>query len=186
MIVASPNKTDLRETITAAAEIVAAYVSANKMEARALPRFLQQVHDAVVTIKTGDGRLLKSGEPAVPIKKSITPDHIICLEDGKKLKMLKRYLRTHFDLSPEEYRQKWGLPSDYPMVAPSYSKKRSQFAKEIGLGKREEATKANRGRPRKSTAATRKKGRKAKAKTAQPAKMIKQTYKGKRVLASLS
>lgn len=74
-------------------------------------------------------------EPAVPVNKSITPEHIICLEDGKKLKMLKRYLRTQFALSPEEYRRRWGLPADYPMVAPNYAKKRSAFAKKIGLGK---------------------------------------------------
>jgi predicted transcriptional regulator len=92
--------------------------------------------------------------PAVPVKKSITPDHIICLEDGKPLKMLKRYLRTQYDLSPEDYRRKWGLPPDYPMVAPNYSKRRSQFAKDIGLGTSRIATgrkpAKRRGRPRKA------------------------------------
>ena len=86
-----------------------------------------------------------SGAPAISIKKSITPDYLICMEDGVKLKMLKRHLRTHYGLTPQQYREKWGLPSDYPMVAPNYAKKRSQLAKEIGLGaKRGSATGAGR------------------------------------------
>ncbi|MEM9494800.1 MAG: MucR family transcriptional regulator [Pseudomonadota bacterium] len=122
------------ETISLATEIVAAYVSNNKVPAEELPGLLQDVFGAVNGLAEGDVAFMGAREPAVPINKSITPDFIICLEDGKKLKMLKRYLRTHFDLTPEEYRRKWGLPADYPMVAPNYAKRRSQFAKDIGLG----------------------------------------------------
>ena len=122
------------ETIHLASDIVAAYVSNNTVKSEQLPDLLQQVYAAVSGLATGDPVYGGSRDPAVPISKSVTPDYVICLEDGKKLKMLKRYLRTHYDMSPEEYRRKWGLPADYPMVAPNYAKRRSQFAKEIGLG----------------------------------------------------
>ncbi|MBB5518847.1 MucR family transcriptional regulator [Amphiplicatus metriothermophilus] len=128
------NGMDTTETLHLATEIVAAFVSNNTVTAEKLPALLQEVHDAVKALAKGGTASAGSQEPAVPIKKSITPDYIICLEDGKKLKMLKRYLRTQYNLSPEEYRRKWGLPADYPMVAPNYSKRRSQFAKDIGLG----------------------------------------------------
>lgn len=122
------------DTLHLATDIVAAYVSNNSVTADKLPALLQEVHDAVRALARGGTASAGSQEPAVPVKKSITPDYIICLEDGKKLKMLKRYLRTQYNLSPEDYRRKWGLPADYPMVAPNYSKRRSQFAKDIGLG----------------------------------------------------
>lgn len=122
------------DTLHLATEIVAAYVSNHSVTADKLPALLQEVHDAVRALARGGTASAGNQEPAVPVKKSVTPDYIICLEDGKRLKMLKRYLRTQYDLSPEDYRRKWGLPADYPMVAPNYSKRRSQFAKDIGLG----------------------------------------------------
>lgn len=136
------------DTIHLASDIVAAYVSNNAVKSEQLPDLLQQVYAAVSGLAAGDPVYGGSRDPAVPVAKSVTPDYVICLEDGKKLKMLKRYLRTHYDMSPEEYRRKWGLPADYPMVAPNYAKRRSQFAKEIGLGtaatKKRAATKKKR------------------------------------------
>ncbi len=122
------------EAIQIASEIVAAYVSYNKVQADDLPNLLHDIFGAISSLAEGGRVFAGNREPAVPINKSVTPEHVICLEDGKKLKMLKRYLRTHYDLTPEEYRRKWGLPADYPMVAPNYAKRRSQFAKDIGLG----------------------------------------------------
>ena len=113
-------------------EIVSAYVSNNGLPTDQLPELIASVHRTLMNV---DGKTLESLNPAVPAKKSIKPDYIICLEDGKKLKMLKRHLRTSYDLSPSEYRKKWGLPDDYPMVAPSYAARRSELAKKIGLGK---------------------------------------------------
>ncbi len=126
--------TDHLGVIHLAGDIVAAYVSNNKVNPDELPNLLHDIYGAVSALVEGDRTFAGSREPAVPINKSVTPDHVICLEDGKKLKMLKRYLRTHYNLTPEEYRRKWGLPADYPMVAPNYAKRRSQFAKDIGLG----------------------------------------------------
>ena len=111
-------------------KIVSAYVSQNKFPASELPQLIRTVHEAL--IRPGEA----APEPAVPIKKSVMPAYIICLEDGKKLKMLKRHLRTSYDMSPEEYRKRWGLPSDYPMVASKYAAVRSELAKKIGLGRR--------------------------------------------------
>lgn len=142
------------ETIHLASDIVAAYVSNNSVKSEQLPDLLQQVYAAVSGLAAGDPIYGGSRDPAVPVSKSVTPDYVICLEDGKKLKMLKRYLRTHYDMSPEEYRRKWGLPADYPMVAPNYAKRRSQFAKEIGLGT---AATKKRAAPAKKKRATRKK-----------------------------
>ncbi len=116
-------------------QIVAAFVSNNPVPADGLPGVIQSVYKSVTALSRGDTDTTERPKPAVPISRSVTDDHIICLEDGRKLKMLKRYLRSHYDMSPEEYRQRWGLPSDYPMVAPSYAARRSRFAKEIGLGK---------------------------------------------------
>lgn len=158
------NDLDAAETLHLATDIVAAFVSNNSISSDKLPGLLQEIHDAVRALAKGGTASAGNQEPAVPVKKSITPDYIICLEDGKKLKMLKRYLRTQYDLSPEDYRRKWGLPADYPMVAPNYAKRRSEFAKEIGLGtartgsgrkaapakKKKAAKKAARGRPRKA------------------------------------
>lgn len=156
------NGLDAGETLHLATDIVAAYVSNNTVTADKLPALLQEIHDAVRALAKGGTASAGSQEPAVPVKKSITADYIICLEDGKKLKMLKRYLRTQYNLSPEDYRRKWGLPADYPMVAPNYAKRRSEFAKEIGLGtartgsgrrpaaKKAKTTKKRAGRPRKA------------------------------------
>jgi predicted transcriptional regulator len=119
------------------ADIVAAYVSRNAVSAGAVSEVLGQVYEALARL--GHPAVSEPApqrqKPAVPIARSIQHDHIVCLEDGKKLKMLKRYLRSRFDMSPEEYRRKWGLPPDYPMVAPAYAERRSAFAKEIGLGR---------------------------------------------------
>lgn len=118
-----------------AADIVTAYVSNNSVTSEELPDVIKTVFTTLNLLGGGRGAA-GALKPAVPIKKSYSADYIICLEDGKKLKMLKRYLRSHFKMSPEEYRAKWNLPADYPMVAPSYAAKRSAFAKEIGLGKK--------------------------------------------------
>jgi len=119
--------------IDQAARIVNAYVQFNRIPAAEVPAFLQSVH---ITLRgLGTHEPATTGKPAVPIKKSIGDDYIICLEDGAKLTMLKRYLQTHFRMTPEEYRRKWDLPHDYPMVAPAYARLRSAFAKKIGLGR---------------------------------------------------
>ena len=117
------------------ANIVSAYVSNNTVAAADIPALINQVHAALLRVTSGQGET--SGEPlkpAVPVKKSITPDHIVCLEDGKKFKSLKRHLRTQYSMTPEQYREKWSLPADYPMVAPNYAAARSQLAKQMGLG----------------------------------------------------
>ena len=115
------------------AEIVAAHVSNNTLAVNDLPQLIQDVYKTLVNV--GNGQVSSERlQPAISIKKSITPDFIICLEDGKKLKMLKRHLKTAYNMTPEEYREKWGLPRDYPMVAPNYAKHRSSLAKKIGLG----------------------------------------------------
>ncbi|CAN0454216.1 MULTISPECIES: MucR family transcriptional regulator [unclassified Hyphomonas] len=118
------------------AEIVSSYVSNNQVEADALPQLITNIYETVSGLSKGAEPAADTQEPAVSIAKSITPDFLICLEDGRKLKMLKRYLRSKFDMTPEDYRAKWGLPSDYPMVAPNYAKLRSKHAKQIGLGKK--------------------------------------------------
>jgi predicted transcriptional regulator len=114
-------------------KIITAYVSNNSVPISDLPSLIRSVHDALSGI---EDKPVQSREPAVPIRRSVQPNYIVCLEDGKKLKMLKRHLRTAFGLSPKEYRSKWGLPEDYPMVAPKYAKQRSELAKKIGLGRK--------------------------------------------------
>jgi predicted transcriptional regulator len=124
------------ELLKLASEIVAAYVSNNPLSVGDLPEMIKSVHATLGGLSgsaTADAG--QSAKPAVSVKKSVTPEYIVCLEDGKKLKMLKRYLRTRFNMSPEEYRAKWQLPADYPMVAPNYAAQRSEFAKKIGLGR---------------------------------------------------
>ena len=116
-------------------EIVAAHVSNNTVALSDLAQLINQVYQSLANIGTAPAAPVTRPQPAVSVKKSIQPDYLVCLEDGKKLKMLKRYLRSRFDMSPEEYRRKWGLPPDYPMVAPAYAERRSTFAKEIGLGR---------------------------------------------------
>ncbi len=113
-------------------EIVSAYVSNNSVSNKQIPDLITSVHQTLINVIGQAPEVLK---PAVPIKRSVTPNYIVCLEDGKKLKMLKRHLRTSYNLSPKEYRQKWGLADDYPMVAPKYAAQRSELAKKIGLGK---------------------------------------------------
>ena len=117
------------------AEIVSAYVSNNPVPAADMPGLINQVHTALIRISGGHSDTQAEPlKPAVSVKKSITPDHIVCLEDGKKFKSLKRHLRTQYNMTPEQYRDKWGLPADYPMVAPNYAAARSQLAKQMGLG----------------------------------------------------
>ena len=115
-------------------EIVSAYVSKNPVPASELPAIIKNVHATLGGFGGGEDRALPRA-PAVPVKKSVQDDYIVCLEDGKRLKMLKRYLRARYKMNPDEYRARWNLPPDYPMVAPNYAQKRSDFAKKIGLGK---------------------------------------------------
>ncbi|MCZ4271179.1 MucR family transcriptional regulator [Maritalea porphyrae] len=125
------------EVIELCTEIVSAYVSNNAISQTDLPKLIVDVHSTLYSLTAKD--VLPTQEtrkPAVSVKKSITPDYIICLEDGKKFKSLKRHLRTHYDLSPEDYRDKWNLPADYPMVAPNYAAARSRLAREMGLGRK--------------------------------------------------
>jgi predicted transcriptional regulator len=127
-------KTD--DILRLATEIVAAYVSNNPIPPGEVPAMIKSVHGTLGSLAgVSQGEVQTTQRPAIPIKRSITPDYIMCLEDGKKLKMLKRYLRSNFNMTPEEYRAKWGLPADYPMVAPNYAAQRSEFAKKIGLGR---------------------------------------------------
>jgi len=119
------------------ADVVSAYVSNNSIQSSDLPALISEVHAALHQTLGGPAEPEPEPQnPAVPVKKSVTPDYIICLDDGKKFKSLKRHVRTFHDLAPEEYREKWGLPADYPMVAPNYAKARSMLAKKIGLGKK--------------------------------------------------
>ena len=123
------------EVIEMTADIVSAYVGNNTISAAELPGLIQSVHRALAGV-TGSAEPVEVAprDPAVPVRRSITPDFIICLEDGRKFKSLKRQLRTAYDMTPEAYREKWGLPRDYPMVAPNYAKARSELAKQMGLG----------------------------------------------------
>ncbi|MFZ4067198.1 MAG: MucR family transcriptional regulator [Phenylobacterium sp.] len=123
------------EIIERTADIVSAYLENNTISAAELPALIQSVHRALTGVSSG-AEVVEAvpRDPAVPIRRSITPDFIICLEDGRKFKSLKRHLRTKYNMSPEEYRAKWGLPKDYPMVAPNYAKARSDLAKQMGLG----------------------------------------------------
>jgi len=131
------DQTASADLIDLAAEIVSAYVSNNSVPAQDLPTLISEVHRALSSTHQGVNQPEPEPlKPAVNPKKSVFPDYIICLEDGKKFKSLKRHLRTHYDLSPEEYREKWGLPHDYPMVAPNYAAARSDLAKRMGLGQR--------------------------------------------------
>jgi predicted transcriptional regulator len=116
------------------ANIVSAYVSNNAVAAGDIPALINQVHAALIRVTAHGEISTEPLKPAVPVKKSITPEHIVCLEDGKKFKSLKRHLRTQYNMTPEQYREKWGLAADYPMVAPNYAAARSQLAKQMGLG----------------------------------------------------
>ena len=138
------------DAVELAAEIVASYVAHNSVPASELAHLIHNVHSALTSLGQPVVAEVKHQEPAVPVKKSVTPDYIICLEDGKKFKSLKRHLRTKFEMGPEEYRAKWGLPSDYPMVAPNYAAARSNLALAMGLGQKRQA---NAGRKKGSKAA---------------------------------
>jgi predicted transcriptional regulator len=120
-----------------AAEVVSAYVTKNSLRPGDLPALIESVHRALAAAAKGpQEQPVENLNPAVPIKKSVTPDYIVCLEDGKKFKSLKRHLRTAYDMTPDQYRSKWGLPADYPMVAPNYAAARSALAKTMGLGQK--------------------------------------------------
>lgn len=131
----SPPRDD--ELVAITVEIVSSYLTANSIAASDLPTLIHAVHGALANLGQAPGaapRAVKK-DPAVPIRKSVTPDYLVCLEDGRRLKMLKRHLRDAYGLSPEEYRARWGLPGDYPMTAPNYAVRRSDIARSFGLGK---------------------------------------------------
>ena len=127
--------------ITLTADIVSAHVSNNSVAVNDLPALIQNVHGALTVLGAREEEPEVKQEPAVSVRSSVKPDYIVCLEDGKKLKMLKRHLMTHYNMTPDEYRQKWGLNSDYPMVAPNYAEQRRTLAKKIGLGTKRRAKK---------------------------------------------
>lgn len=128
-------RTESLELTSLVAEVTAAYLSNNSMESGEIPAFVQLVHRSLGALSSGKSYLLSSrSEPAVAVEDSIHPDYIVCLEDGRKLKMLKRHLKTAYNMTPEQYRERWNLPTNYPMVAPNYAKRRSSIAKDIGLG----------------------------------------------------
>jgi len=129
--------------LTLTADIVAAHVSNNSVAVNDLPSLIQNVHSALSGISGRSSAPEPKPEPKVPIRSSIKPDYIVCLEDGKRLKMLKRHLMTHYNLTPDQYRQKWGLSPDYPMVAPNYAEQRRALAKSIGLGTKRRRTKGS-------------------------------------------
>ncbi|MGE5268413.1 MAG: MucR family transcriptional regulator [Thiohalocapsa sp.] len=135
------NSEQSNDLLALTTEIVAAHVSNNTVSLGDLPQLINQVYSSLANIGSVPAPPATRPQPAVSVKKSVQPDYIVCLEDGKKLKMLKRHLKTAYNMSPESYRERWGLPPDYPMVAPNYARQRSRLAKEIGLG-----TRARRGR----------------------------------------
>ena len=144
---------EMKETlITLTSDIVAAHVSNNDVSVTDVPALITNVYAALANL--GETAIVEEPkpQPAVAIRNSVKPDYIVCLEDGKKLKMLKRYLRTNFNMSPEEYRARWGLPADYPMVAPNYAEKRRDLAKKIGLGRKPGTTVTPKPRRTKKTA----------------------------------
>ena len=139
------NESDSQDTLlTLTADIVAAHVSNNSVAVNDLPNLIQNVHNALSGISSAPTAPEARPEPKVPIRSSIKPDYIVCLEDGKKLKMLKRHLMTHYQMTPDQYRQKWGLAADYPMVAPNYAEQRRVLAKSIGLGTKRRRTRGAR------------------------------------------
>jgi predicted transcriptional regulator len=133
----SKEKASPGDLLRMTAEVAAAYVGNNTLPASQLPDVIKTIYSSISALDGNGNSVGAAGlKPMVPVKKSITPEYIVCLEDGKKLKMLKRHLRTSYNMTPEEYRIKWGLPADYPMVAPNYAAQRSAFAKKIGLGRK--------------------------------------------------
>jgi predicted transcriptional regulator len=132
---------DIQESLVSlTADIVAAHVSNNSVAVSDLPQLIQNVHGALTSLGTAPAEPEVKQEPAVSVRASVKPDYIVCLEDGKKLKMLKRHLMTHYQMTPEQYRAKWNLPADYPMVAPNYAEQRRSLAKKIGLGTKRRKT----------------------------------------------
>ena len=127
------NNKSSESVLGTATKIVSSYVRYNALPADQIPDLIKTIYGSLNSVQSLTGEPQK---PAVSVRRSVTPDYLVCLEDGKKLKMLKRYLRTNYNLLPEEYRAKWNLPADYPMVAPNYAKQRSEFAKKIGLGRK--------------------------------------------------
>ncbi len=136
-----PDQISHTDLLSLTTDIVSSHLSNNSVAQGEIPSLIDLVYRTLSGLGSGVVVSAERQQPVVPVKKSITPDYIICLEDGKKLKMLKRHLKTAYNLSPEEYRERWNLPADYPMVAPNYAKQRSRLAKDIGLG-----TKRKRGR----------------------------------------
>jgi predicted transcriptional regulator len=130
-MVEKPAETEILELT---AQIVSAHAANNEVESRGLPGFIRAVYNTLSNIDQAPAAPVERAQPAVPIRKSVFPDYIVCLEDGKRLKMLKRHLSSSYDLTPEQYRRKWGLDASYPMVAPNYAERRSTLAKQIGLG----------------------------------------------------
>jgi predicted transcriptional regulator len=155
------------DLVTLTGEVVAAYVENNRVDTADLPALIETVHAALLmrTTKPIEAERAQQLVPAVSIKKSVTTDYIVCLEDGKKFKSLKRHLRTQYDLTPDEYRAKWRLPADYPMVAPSYAAARSQLARAIGLGRKPKTTATAKAKPAESRAAP-KRGKRRRASAA--------------------
>jgi predicted transcriptional regulator len=141
-IIVMNNSDQGNELLTLTTEIVAAHVSNNTVAVGDLPQLINQVYNSLANIGSVPVVPAERPLPAVPVKKSVNPDYIICLEDGKKLKMLKRHLKTAYNMTPEAYRERWGLSADYPMVAPNYARQRSRLAKEIGLGTRARRSRA--------------------------------------------
>jgi predicted transcriptional regulator len=129
------------ELLSLTTEIVSSHLANNAVSTNDIPDVIKQVHKTLTQLSVDGGAQKSRPQPAVPIKKSILPDYIICLEDGKHLKMLKRHLKSVYDMTPEDYRERWNLPADYPMVAPNYAEKRSQLAKDIGLGTKNNSVK---------------------------------------------
>lgn len=130
---------DSNNVVELVVDVVASYVSNNEIDVQELPALIQQVHRSLCNLGSARSYLLQDrSEPIVPIEDSVHPDYIVCLEDGRRLKMLKRHLRTAYNMTPDQYRERWGLSPDYPMVAPNYAKRRSNLAKDIGLGTRRE------------------------------------------------
>ncbi len=141
-IIVMNNSDQGNDLLTLTTEIVAAHVSNNTVAVGDLPQLINQVYNSLANIGSVPAIPAERPQPAVPVKKSVNPDYIICLEDGKKLKMLKRHLKTAYNMTPEAYRERWGLSADYPMVAPNYARQRSRLAKEIGLGTRARRSRA--------------------------------------------
>src|SRR6201996_3024990 len=135
-------KTFDHDLLSLTSQIVSAHVSNNNVALADLPQLVDRVYKALSQVTQNPVEKVERPQPAVPVKKSIHPDYIICLEDGKKLKMLKRHLKTAYNMTPEAYRERWGLSADYPMVAPNYARQRSRLAKEIGLGTRARRSRA--------------------------------------------